>query len=102
MTDITKEELKAYTDSMTGTVLSLEKIASSLEDLVQSQTETKVKLETVSQTVRDNNIVLATVNTRGEKMATNVLWVKWLWTVLAGVVGLGMLILQIMHKTVGG
>jgi len=102
MTDITKEELKAYTDSMVKTVTSLEKIAGSLEDISQSQADCKTKIDSLGLVAHDNQKTLVGMETRQRGMVTNLIWVKWLWTILAGLVGLGIFFLEIMHKISGG
>jgi len=102
MSEITKDQLDAYTESASKTVVSLEKIASSLEDLVTGQTDCKNKIDALALVAHDNQVTLTGMNTRQKNIVVNVVWVKWLWTILAGIVALGIIILELMHKVVGG
>ena len=98
MTEITREELRAYTEATERTATALEKVADRLQDIVVAQAECKCKVDGVDYTTKGTHITVEAMNVRGKKMAGNLIWVKWLWTVLAGIVGLGIIILELLHR----
>jgi len=100
MTEITKEELRAYTEATERTATALEKVADRLQDIVVAQTDCKCRVDGVDVTTKVTRSTVEAMNVRGKAMSGNIIWVKWLWTVLAMVVGMGLIVIELLHKVV--
>ena len=101
MMEITKEELNAYTEATIKTATTLEKIADRLEDIVIKQGVIEKKItDEVGKDIADIKIKATATDLCAKTMHEDVKWVKILWTILACVIGLGLVVLEIIHKVI--
>lgn len=93
--EITKEELIAYTEAATKTATALEKIADRLVDISGAQKNCQDKFcSQMIELVKTNHSLLLSIDERSKDITL----LKWLWFSLAGVVGLGMIVLEVFNK----
>jgi len=98
MTDITKEEIHAYTDATNKTATALEKIADRLENITAQGAECGEKMNLILERCKEAVETIVELEVRSKKIRGDIIWVKWLWTVLAAVVALGIVITELTQK----
>lgn len=98
MTDITKEEIHAYTEATNKTATALEKIADRLENITAQGAECCEKINKTLEQCKDSVDIMKELETRSKKIRGDIIWVKWLWTVLAAVVTLGIIIVELTQR----
>jgi len=97
--EITKEELMAYTEAQIKTATALEKIADRLEDITMKQDTLITKFSNgFTSDMRETKAITASTNLCALKMHEDVKMVKILWTLLAAAIGLGLIVIEVMHK----
>jgi hypothetical protein len=85
--EITKTELHAMIEVQTKSAQQMENIANSLNVIVEAQKDITKSL--AGCTFCKDNI---------KSMAKDLMMLKWIWTSIAAVVGVGMIILEIIDK----
>lgn len=92
MTEISKEELNAHTEAQVKTANALSKITDRLQDLTTKQDKILERL--------NNGFVktVADIDTKAEEVRKDIKWMKTVFSMLFGLIGLSILILEIIKR----
>jgi len=91
MSEITKEEIAIMIEVQSKTVINLEKIATSLKDIVAEQ-----KALTESQQKLKEELISGIVKTKIDKLHTDILYNKTLLTTASVVVIISVVVLKVL------
>jgi len=91
MSEITKEEIAIMIEVQSKTVINLEKIATSLKDIVTEQ-----KALTESQQKLKEELISGIVKTKIDKLHTDILYNKTLLTTASVVVIISVVVLKVL------
>jgi len=93
MSELSKEEILAFTESHTKVAISLEKIVDSLADLTLKQEKLLDKLTARDSYFKDIEIIKDDV----VKCKDNIVWLKIIFGAITLIVGIAVAITQVIH-----